>query len=106
MPFLDLQKRLGISLDCHMVIQSAELPYKIASRCHAFEKEWLECAHGIGATWAQKVCKIEYEDLVECVLRQKTIQHMNAIKKQGNKLIKEGTYTPPPHHLGKGESRP
>ncbi|XP_003462311.1 NADH dehydrogenase [ubiquinone] iron-sulfur protein 5 [Cavia porcellus] len=106
MPFFDVQKRLGISLDRHMTIQSAEQPYKIASRCHAFEKEWLECAHGIGNTRAQKECKIEYEDLMECLLLQKKIKRMSTIKKQRDKLMKEGTYTPPPHHLGKGEPRP
>ncbi|XP_004634015.1 NADH dehydrogenase [ubiquinone] iron-sulfur protein 5-like [Octodon degus] len=106
MPFFDVQKRLGISLDCHMTIQSSEQPYRIASRCHAFEKEWLERAHGIGATRANKECKIEYDDLVECLLRQKMMKRMSAINKQRDKLIKEGTYTPPPHHLGKEEPRP
>ncbi|EDL80383.1 rCG31129, isoform CRA_a [Rattus norvegicus] len=106
MPFLDVQKRLGISLDRHFIFLSAEQPYKNAARCHAFEKEWIECAHGIGATRAKKECKIEYEDFEECFLRFKTIRRMHEIKKQREKLMKEGKYTPPPHHLGKEEPRP
>uniref|UniRef100_UPI001E1B2795 NADH dehydrogenase [ubiquinone] iron-sulfur protein 5 n=1 Tax=Jaculus jaculus TaxID=51337 RepID=UPI001E1B2795 len=106
MPFIDVQKRLGISLDKHFTIQSSEQPYKIPSRCHAFEKEWIECAHGIGGTRAKKECKLEYDDLTECLLRFKTMRRMEAIKRQRNKLMKEGKYTPPPHHLGKGEARP
>ncbi|KAF7464923.1 NADH dehydrogenase [ubiquinone] iron-sulfur protein 5 [Marmota monax] len=106
MPFFDVQKRLGINLDRHLTIQSADQPYKIPSRCHAFEKEWIECAHGIGNTRAQKECKIEYEDFVECLLRLKTMKRVNTIKKHRDKLIKEGNYTPPPHHLGKADPRP
>ncbi|XP_012502177.1 PREDICTED: NADH dehydrogenase [ubiquinone] iron-sulfur protein 5 [Propithecus coquereli] len=106
MPFLDIQKRLGLDIDRTVTIQSAEQPHKIPARCHAFEKEWIECAHGIGYTRAEKECKIEYDDLVECLLRQKTIKRMNTIRKQRDKLIKEGKYTPPPHHVGKGEPRP
>ena len=74
MPFFDIQKRLGIDLDRWITIQSAEQPHRFAARCHAFEKEWIECAHGIGATRAKKECKIEYDDLVECLLRQKTVR--------------------------------
>ncbi|XP_008848455.1 NADH dehydrogenase [ubiquinone] iron-sulfur protein 5 [Nannospalax galili] len=106
MPFLDVQKRLGISLDQHLTTPSAQQPFRIPSRCHAFEKEWIECAHGIGGTRAQKECKIEYEDFEECVLRHKTMKRIGDIKRQRDKLIKEGKYTPPPHHLGKGEPRP
>lgn len=106
MPFLDVQKRLGISLDRHFSFLSAEQPYKNAARCHAFEKEWIECAHGIGATRAKKECKIEYEDFEECFLRFKTIRRMHEIKKQREKLMKEGKYTLPPHHSGKEEPRP
>ncbi|XP_004453774.1 NADH dehydrogenase [ubiquinone] iron-sulfur protein 5 [Dasypus novemcinctus] len=106
MPFFDVQKRLGLNLDRWMTIQSAEQPYKLPSRCHAFEKEWIECAHGIGGIRAEKECKIEFDDFVECMLRQKTMSRMSAIKKQRDKLIKEGKYTPPPYHLGKEEPRP
>ncbi|XP_059110904.1 NADH dehydrogenase [ubiquinone] iron-sulfur protein 5 isoform X2 [Peromyscus eremicus] len=106
MPFFDLQKRLGISLDRHFVYQSSEQPYKIPSRCHAFEKEWIECSHGIGATRAKEECKIEYEDYKECYLRFKTLARLEEIRQRRNKLIKEGKYTPPPHIVGKGESRP
>ncbi|KAK1340173.1 hypothetical protein QTO34_018738 [Cnephaeus nilssonii] len=103
MPFFDIQKKLGIDLDRWLSIQSAEQPHRIPSRCHAFEKEWIECSHGIGGIRARKECQIEYEDLFECLLRQKTMKRMSAIMKQRNKLIKEGKYTPPPHHTGKEE---
>ncbi|XP_051027345.1 NADH dehydrogenase [ubiquinone] iron-sulfur protein 5 [Acomys russatus] len=106
MPFLDVQKKLGISLDRHLTHQSVEQPFKIPSRCHAFSKEWIECAHGIGATRAEKECKIEFEDFEECLLRYKTIKRINQIKRQRDKLVKEGKYTPPPHHAGKEEPRP
>ncbi|XP_048206908.1 NADH dehydrogenase [ubiquinone] iron-sulfur protein 5 [Perognathus longimembris pacificus] len=106
MPLFDLQKKLGISVDRHLSIQSAEQPFKIASRCHAFEKEWIECAHGIGSTRAQKECKIELDDLQECLQRMKTIKRVHRIQRQRAKLIEEGKYTPPPHHQGQGEVRP
>ncbi|KAB0404957.1 hypothetical protein E2I00_002358 [Balaenoptera physalus] len=106
MPFFDVQKRLGLDLDRWMTIQSAEQPHKIPGRCHAFEKEWIECAHGIGGIRAEKECKIEFDDFVECLLRQKTMKRLSAIKRQRDKLIKEGKYTPPPQHLGKEDPRP
>ncbi|XP_020039893.1 NADH dehydrogenase [ubiquinone] iron-sulfur protein 5 isoform X2 [Castor canadensis] len=106
MPFLDLQKRLGISLDRHLLIQNAEQPFKIPTLCQAFEKEWIECAHGIGGIRAQKECSIELDDFKECLLRQKTMKRMWTIQKQREKLIKEGKYTPPPHHMGKADPRP
>lgn len=74
MPFFDVQKRLGLNLDHWMTIQSAEQPHKIPGRCHAFEKEWIECAHGIGGIRAEKECKIEFDDFVECLLRHKTVR--------------------------------
>nr|XP_012331956.2 NADH dehydrogenase [ubiquinone] iron-sulfur protein 5-like [Aotus nancymaae] len=106
MPFLDVQKRLGIDLDRWWTIQSAEQPYKFPAQCHAFEKEWIECAHGIGTIRAEKECKIEYDDFIECILRKKTMKCMDTIWRQWEKLMKEGNYTPPPHHMGKGEPRP
>lgn len=74
MPFFDVQKKLGVNLDHWMTIQSAEQPHKIPGRCHAFEKEWIECAHGIGGIRAEKECKLELEDFTECLLRQKTVR--------------------------------
>ncbi|XP_053431594.1 NADH dehydrogenase [ubiquinone] iron-sulfur protein 5-like [Nycticebus coucang] len=106
MPLFDIQKRLGLNLDRGLTIQSAEQPYKNPARCHAFEKEWIECAHGIGTIRAEKECKIEFDDFIECITRVKTIQRLKAIQKQRDKLIKEGKYTPPPHHLGQEEPRP
>lgn len=73
MAFLDIQKRLGISLDKHLTISSAKQPFRIPSRCHAFEKEWIECAHGIGGIRAEKECKLEYEDFKECFHRNKMV---------------------------------
>uniref|UniRef100_UPI001659710C NADH dehydrogenase [ubiquinone] iron-sulfur protein 5-like n=1 Tax=Halichoerus grypus TaxID=9711 RepID=UPI001659710C len=105
-PFFDVQKRLGLNLDHWMTIQSAEQPHKIPGRCHAFEKEWIECAHGIGGTRAEKECKIKFDDFVECLLRQKTTKRLSDIRRQRDKLIKEGKNTPPPHHLGKEDPRP
>lgn len=73
MPFVDLQSRLGIHLDRWLLVQSGEQPNKRAARCHAFEKEWIECAHGIGQTRAKKECQVEFEDFYECMHRQKTV---------------------------------
>uniref|UniRef100_A0A8I5NDW7 NADH dehydrogenase [ubiquinone] iron-sulfur protein 5 n=1 Tax=Papio anubis TaxID=9555 RepID=A0A8I5NDW7_PAPAN len=88
MPFLDIQKRFGLNIDRWWTIQSAEQPYKIAPRCRAFEKEWIECAHGIGATRAEKECKIEYDDFIECLLRQKTGSQRRAQQKKTRELKK------------------
>lgn len=73
MPFVDLNKRFGINLDHWILLQSGPQPHQRAARCHAFEKEWIECAHGIGQTRAKKECKLEFEDFYECMHRQKTV---------------------------------
>lgn len=73
MPFVDLQSRFGINLDRWLLLQSGDQPNKRAARCHAFEKEWIECAHGIGQTRAKKECQLEFEDFYECMHRQKTV---------------------------------
>lgn len=73
MPFVDFQSRFGINLDGWLLLQSGKQPNKRATRCHAFEKEWIECAHGIGQTRAKKECQLEYEDFYECMHRQKTV---------------------------------
>lgn len=78
MPFVDLQSKLGINLDQWIIAQSGEQPHKRASRCHAFEKEWIECAHGIGQTRAKKECKLEFEDFYECMHRQKTVNRIDS----------------------------
>uniref|UniRef100_A0A3Q1F3K7 NADH dehydrogenase [ubiquinone] iron-sulfur protein 5 n=1 Tax=Acanthochromis polyacanthus TaxID=80966 RepID=A0A3Q1F3K7_9TELE len=72
MPFVDIQSRLGINVDRWLLLQSGEQPNKRAARCHAFEKEWIECSHGIGQTRAKKECQLEFEDFYECMHRQKT----------------------------------
>ncbi|XP_028819137.1 NADH dehydrogenase [ubiquinone] iron-sulfur protein 5 [Denticeps clupeoides] len=106
MPFVDIQGKLGISLDRWILTQSGEQPYKRASRCHAFEKEWIECAHGIGQTRARNECKLEFEDFYECMHRQKTNKRLLQIKQQRDKLVKDGSYAPPAHHAGNEEVRP
>ncbi|XP_047461170.1 NADH dehydrogenase [ubiquinone] iron-sulfur protein 5 [Mugil cephalus] len=103
MPFVDLQSRFGISIDNWLLAQSQKQPLNQAARCHVFEKEWIECSHGIGQTRAKKECKLEYEDFYECMHRQKTNARLYAIRQQREKMIKEGTYTPPPCHTGNSE---
>ncbi|XP_071755521.1 NADH dehydrogenase [ubiquinone] iron-sulfur protein 5 [Centroberyx gerrardi] len=106
MPFVDLQSRLGINLDRWLLLQSGEQPNKRAARCHAFEKEWIECGHGIGQTRAKKECKLEFEDFYECMHREKTHKRLYDIRQQRDKMVKEGSYTAPPHHSGKQNESP
>ncbi|XP_062995773.1 NADH dehydrogenase [ubiquinone] iron-sulfur protein 5 [Elgaria multicarinata webbii] len=106
MPLLDLQDKLGIDLDRWFLIQSTKQPLKLASVCHAFEKEWLECADGIGLTRAKQECKQEKEDLFECMNMHKMMKRLVAITTQRKKLMKEGKYTPPDYHTGKPETTP
>ncbi|XP_053190368.1 NADH dehydrogenase [ubiquinone] iron-sulfur protein 5 [Scomber japonicus] len=106
MPFIDLQSRLGLDLDRWMLLQSGSQPNKRASRCHAFEKEWIECSNGIGQTRAKKECQVEFEDFYECMHRQKTHQRLHEIRKQRDKMVKEGSYTLPACHSGKTDTSP
>ncbi|XP_075764782.1 NADH dehydrogenase [ubiquinone] iron-sulfur protein 5 [Pelodiscus sinensis] len=106
MPFWDLQAKLGIDADKWMLHQSSEQPHKRPSSCHAFEKEWIECADGIGQIRANRECKPELEDLHECINRFKMIMRLKTIVAQKKKLMKEGKYTPPEYHSGKEEARP
>ncbi|XP_026202720.1 NADH dehydrogenase [ubiquinone] iron-sulfur protein 5 [Anabas testudineus] len=106
MPLVDLQSRFGINLDRWILLQSGDQPNKHASRCHAFEKEYIECAHGIGQTRARKECKLEFEDFYECMHRQKTRARLHMIRQQREKMVKEGTYTPPSCHTGKADQSP
>ncbi|XP_066573290.1 NADH dehydrogenase [ubiquinone] iron-sulfur protein 5 [Amia ocellicauda] len=106
MPFVDLQGKLGLTLDRWILAQSGEQPYRRAARCHAFEKEWIECGHGLGLTRARQECRLEYEDFYECMHRQKTHKRLYEIRAQKEKLMKEGKYTPPDHHTGKEDQRP
>ncbi|XP_034016601.1 NADH dehydrogenase [ubiquinone] iron-sulfur protein 5 isoform X2 [Thalassophryne amazonica] len=106
MPMLDLNKWLGLSLDQWILVQSGKQPYKQAARCHAFEKEWIECGHGIGQVRAKRECQQEYEDFCECLHMKKVNSRLHTIQKQRDKLMKEGKYTPPLHHLGKVEEGP
>ncbi|XP_007906965.1 NADH dehydrogenase [ubiquinone] iron-sulfur protein 5 [Callorhinchus milii] len=105
MPFLNLQERLGIDADKWMLVQSGAQPYKRASRCHVFEKDWIECSHGIGQTRARRECKLEYEDFYECMHMQKLGKRLMDIRKQKEKLVKEGKYTPPELRSSKEEQQ-
>ncbi|NWJ11744.1 NDUS5 protein, partial [Crypturellus undulatus] len=71
MPFLDLQRRLGIDVDSWLLRQSTAQPHGTAAVCHAFEREWVECGHGLGRTRAVRECALEYEDFMECMNRRK-----------------------------------
>ncbi|XP_059810440.1 NADH dehydrogenase [ubiquinone] iron-sulfur protein 5 [Hypanus sabinus] len=106
MPLIDLQGKLGINIDKWMLIQSGAQPHNRPSRCHVFEKEWIECAHGIGKIRAMKECKLEMEDFYECINRTKLEKRLNTIRAQREKLIKEDKYAPPDYHTGKGDQRP
>ncbi|NWY68081.1 NDUS5 protein, partial [Erithacus rubecula] len=106
MPFWDLQKRLGIDVDSWLLRQSMPQPHGQAALCHAFEREWVECGHGLGQTRARRECRLEYEDFLECMHRTKLAQRLRIILEQRDKMIKQGKYKPPPHHTGKEEPRP
>ncbi|CAL8364708.1 NADH dehydrogenase [ubiquinone] iron-sulfur protein 5 [Gadus morhua] len=106
MPFIDIQSRLGIDLDRWLLLQSGEQPHKRAARCHAFEKEFLECAHGIGQTRAKVECKLEMEDFYECMHRNKTHKKLYDIRQQRIKMEKEKSYVTPSHHTGQPDNTP
>ncbi|XP_032565837.1 NADH dehydrogenase [ubiquinone] iron-sulfur protein 5 [Chiroxiphia lanceolata] len=106
MPFWDLQKQLGIDVDTWLLRQSMPQPNRRAAACHAFEREWVECGHGIGRTRAQRECQPEYEDFMECMMHTKLAKRLQTILQQRDKMIKEGKYTPPDYHQGKEDSRP
>lgn len=88
MPFVDLNKRLGVNLDHWILTQSGPQPHQRAARCHAFEKEWIECSHGIGQTRAKKECQVEFEDFYECIHRQKTVSLSGFLKKNVEYIYK------------------
>ncbi|XP_070619754.1 NADH dehydrogenase [ubiquinone] iron-sulfur protein 5 [Erythrolamprus reginae] len=96
MPIFDLQNQLGINLDRWMLRMSSKQPFQQPSVCHTFETEWLECSEKIGLTRAKEECRLEVEDLEECMTKRKMIKRMRDIMKQRDLMIKEGKYTPPP----------
>ncbi|NXK57002.1 NDUS5 protein, partial [Chauna torquata] len=106
MPFWDLQRQLGVDLDRWLLRQSMTQPYGKAGACHAFEREWVECGHGLGQTRARRECQPEYEDFMECMHRTKLALRLKKILEQRDKMIKEGKYTPPDYHKGQEEPRP
>uniref|UniRef100_A0A8C8S3V1 NADH dehydrogenase [ubiquinone] iron-sulfur protein 5 n=1 Tax=Pelusios castaneus TaxID=367368 RepID=A0A8C8S3V1_9SAUR len=89
-----------------MLYLSSKQLSRHATVCHVFEKDWIECASGIGQIRAHKECALEFEDLHECVTREKTLRRLMTIANQKKKLMKEGKYTPPDYHRGKEEPRP
>ncbi|KAJ8273072.1 hypothetical protein GJAV_G00097080 [Gymnothorax javanicus] len=91
MPVIDLHSRFGLNLDRWILTQSGKQPYNQAARCHAFEKEWIECSNGIGQTRARQECRVEFEDFYECMHRQKTHKRLYEIRKQKEKLAKEAS---------------
>ncbi|KAK9394880.1 NADH dehydrogenase [Crotalus adamanteus] len=78
-----------------MLRLSSKQSFQQPSVCHTFEKEWLECSEGIGLTRAKEECRLEAEDLEECMTKRKMMQRVRAILKQRDLMIKEGKYTPP-----------
>ncbi|XP_025941657.1 NADH dehydrogenase [ubiquinone] iron-sulfur protein 5 [Apteryx mantelli] len=106
MPFWDLQRQLGIDVDRWLLRQSTAQPYGAAAACHAFEREWVACGHGLGQTRARRECQPEYEDFLECMHRTKLATRLKTILDQRNKMIKEGKYTPPDYHKGTEEPKP
>ncbi|KAM5181595.1 NADH dehydrogenase [ubiquinone] iron-sulfur protein 5 [Mantella aurantiaca] len=104
MPFIDLQSKLGINVDKWLLLQSGKQTHHLAGRCHAFEKDWVECSDGIGKIRADRECKVEYEDFMECMHRTKTLERLQAIRKQMHQLEKEGKYKAP--DFSKDENSP
>lgn len=73
MPYIDPQTKFGVNLDRWLVLQSSQQPRQRAARCHGFEKELVECSHGIGRTRALKECRLEMEDFKECMSKHKMV---------------------------------
>uniref|UniRef100_A0A8B9T1Y5 NADH dehydrogenase [ubiquinone] iron-sulfur protein 5 n=1 Tax=Anas platyrhynchos TaxID=8839 RepID=A0A8B9T1Y5_ANAPL len=96
MPFLGLQRQLGIDLDSWLLRQSAAQPHG----------KWVECGHGLGQTRARRECQPEYEDFMECMHRTKLAARLKKILDQRDKMIKEGKYTPPDYQKSQEEPRP
>uniref|UniRef100_UPI00358F6EB6 NADH dehydrogenase [ubiquinone] iron-sulfur protein 5 n=1 Tax=Myxine glutinosa TaxID=7769 RepID=UPI00358F6EB6 len=95
MPFFDPKELFGWNMDRHLLLQSTPQPLHYASKCSVFERDFVECADALTMTRARKECHHEWEDLMECMHRKKTIAHLEAIRTQRDKLIKEGKYSPP-----------
>ncbi|XP_035418089.1 NADH dehydrogenase [ubiquinone] iron-sulfur protein 5 [Cygnus atratus] len=106
MPFLDLQRQLGLDMDRWLLRQSTAQPYGNVGACHAFEREWVECGHGLGQTRARRECQPEYEDFMECMHRTKLAARLKKILEQRDKMIKEGKYAPPDYHGSQQEPKP
>lgn len=92
MPFWDLQRQLGIDMDRWLLRQSTTQPYGVAGACHAFEREWVECGHGLGQTRARRECQPEYEDFMECMHRTKLVSPAggSAARRHGKRVRSPG----------------
>ncbi|NXU06023.1 NDUS5 protein, partial [Buphagus erythrorhynchus] len=62
---------------------------------HTFEREWVECRHGLGQTCTCCECQLKYEDFMECVKLTNLAQRLRVILEQRDRMIKQGKYTPP-----------
>uniref|UniRef100_A0A8C0BMV1 NADH dehydrogenase [ubiquinone] iron-sulfur protein 5 n=1 Tax=Buteo japonicus TaxID=224669 RepID=A0A8C0BMV1_9AVES len=90
MPFWDLQRQLGIDVDQWLLRQSMPQPYGKAGACHAFEREWVECGHGLGQTRARRECQLEYEDFMECMHRTKLVSVAGVVRVHAKLLRRFG----------------
>ncbi|XP_002737436.1 NADH dehydrogenase [ubiquinone] iron-sulfur protein 5-like [Saccoglossus kowalevskii] len=61
-------------------------------KCAGFEMDWLRCADGLGQKKAFVECDQEYADFIECGTDAKKRERLLAIRKQRDKLVKEGKY--------------
>ncbi|PAV83885.1 hypothetical protein WR25_17969 [Diploscapter pachys] len=58
--------------------------------CGFFEMQWYKCLEAYGARLGRKYCDIEHRDFAECVNHDKSIKRADAIRKQREKLYREG----------------
>uniref|UniRef100_A0A8C4QUT0 NADH-ubiquinone oxidoreductase 15 kDa subunit n=1 Tax=Eptatretus burgeri TaxID=7764 RepID=A0A8C4QUT0_EPTBU len=73
MPFFDPKELFGWNMDRHLLLQSTPQPLRYASKCCVYERDYVECADALTLTRAKKECLHEWEDLMECMHRKKTV---------------------------------
>ena len=79
MPFFDPKELFGWNMDRHLLLQSTPQPLRYASKCCVYERDYVECADALTLTRAKKECLHEWEDLMECMHRKKTVsKHMKS----------------------------
>ncbi|KAG5842288.1 hypothetical protein ANANG_G00176030 [Anguilla anguilla] len=85
MPFVDLHSKFGLNLDRWLLAQSGKQPYKQASRCHSFEKEWIECSHGIGQTGHGRSAGLNLKTFMNaCTVRRHSSDSMKSENRKKN----------------------